>query len=93
MEKFIPAAGYILVETLDDRPQGLKLPDKKDSRKAKVISVGKDTVGVYNGEPHVAPCKVGDVILHEYQYEGDVELNKKKYKVVKFESVLGVYEL
>jgi len=44
------------------------------------------------GDVMEAPCKVGDIVYHAYQFEGDVLLKGKKHKIVRFEGILGVYE-
>jgi len=91
METFIPASGHVLLSPLDPPKSNFKLPETDNNRKGKVVAVGANT-RFNSGDVMEAPCKVGDIVYHAYQFEGDVLLKGKKHKIVRFEGILGVYE-
>ncbi len=89
--QFQCSPGHILVEQPEKESKGLLIPNSEETRKGRVVAVGDSLVGQFNGLEQKSPCKVGDIIFHAHQYEGDVSLKGKKYKVIRFDGVLGIY--
>lgn len=84
---FKPSPGYCLISPIEES-QGLT--KKTDTRKGTVVAVGSPVINQF-GTKIECPCKVGDVIQREFKYESDVFLDNKRYELVLFTSVQGVY--
>ena len=60
-----------------------------DIQISEVIAVGSSYIDT-GGIKREAPCKKGDIIIHEYTSNtGDVDFNE--YRFVKFHQVLSIY--
>lgn len=82
----------VLIEVLEDNGNNspIQLPDsaKKKPTKGKVISVGS---GVYNNEGKIIPLttKVGDCVYYRQWAGNEIELNGKKYVVMKESDIIA----
>ena len=95
--KFIPAPGIVLVEPIEkEQTSGVVTTSKSTTRilKGKVLEVGPDLIT--NADALLVSrhyCKAGDKITF-LSYEGDYDNfthENRKYYVVKFEDIRGIY--
>jgi co-chaperonin GroES (HSP10) len=90
-----PAPGYILAKPMEAEDKATSLvikQEEKTARKAKIIAVGKPTIGEFNGKPYTTEYKPGDVILHASIGYETVKINFDEYRLLKFGNILGKYE-
>lgn len=93
--RFQLSPGYILVEPIEeDNP--FKVDKKIDdtiTRQGKVLRISDDEYINDFGTTRKCPCRVGQEIAYQHQYnQAALIINFKEYPVVAFEKVLGTYE-
>lgn len=86
-----PAAGFFLVEELDDEATAFSIAgnDKKPQR-AKVLRVGGVAYFEHFERELLPPAEIGDIIIHSaFGYE-DITIKGIKYRLVPFTKVIAV---
>ena len=96
--KFLPTAGYILIEPQEVQTKtasGLYLPETANAekpQKGKVLAVGDEEVLV-DGLKKQSPAKIGDIVIYKKWGANEVKENDKEYLFVKFEDVLAIVKV
>jgi chaperonin GroES len=94
--KLTPLADRIVVEQAaaeEKTASGILLPDaaKEKPTKGKVISVGPGKLGD-NGKRYAIPVKTSDTVYYGKWSGTEVEVDGKKFVILKESDVLGVLE-
>lgn len=85
-----PSKGYIFVEPLDlEHSTAFHVANSEDTpRRAKVLAVGDKTYHT-SGSDYLAPCKVGDTIIHSGFGFEQIKHHGKEYRLIPFDKVLA----
>jgi len=88
-----PCKGYILVQPLDlQHSTVFSVAQAEDTpRLAKVLSVGNKTYHM-SGAEYLAPCAIGNTIIHSGFGFEQIKHEGKDYRLVPFDKILAVIE-
>jgi len=86
---FSPFPGWIIATPYISKTQTFNsLKEEAGSaQKSTVIAIGDSFIDDH-GNKRECPCKVGDVVLHQYVND-DYELGMDKYRAIKFYQVIA----
>ena len=88
---YIPVAGYILVEPLEETSvSGLNVVADEFPQLARVVKTGESTFNSYTDRLIKCPVKEGDIILHSSFGFEKVRHEGVEYRIVPFEKVLAI---
>jgi len=87
-----PLADRVLIEPLaaeEVTKAGIILPDsaKEERGEGKVVALGS---GILKGKSYEFSVKVGDRVLYGKYSGEEVKIDKKDYKIIKEEEILGI---
>ncbi|CDZ75448.1 Co-chaperonin GroES (HSP10) [Peptoniphilus sp. ING2-D1G] len=79
------------IEVEETTKSGIVLPSsaKEESNIAEVIAIGK---GILNDADKKDELKIGDKVVFSKYAGTEIELDKEKYTIIKFEDILAVVE-
>ncbi len=79
------------VEVEETTKSGIVLPSsaKEESNIAEVVAIGK---GILKDEDKKDELKIGDKVVFSKYAGTEIELDKEKYTIIKFEDILAVVE-
>lgn len=91
--KFLPSPGFVLIEPIERDTSKLSLAsdDGKRTLSGIVIATGNTYISEFDAIID-CPVKVGDNIAHTTIGYEEIIIERKKYRVVPFTKILGVYE-
>jgi len=93
--KFLPTAGYILIEPFEAEMKtasGLYLPETATAekpQKGKVLAIGEDEVSIY-GIKRGTKAKVGQTVIYKKWGANEIKEEGREYLFVKFEDILAI---
>lgn len=88
-----PLSNQVLIEQVKEEDKisgGIVLPEtaeKEESKKAKVISLGKITDE--KGNEIKAEVKAGDIIIHD-AFGHDIKEGDKEYQIISYKDILAI---
>ncbi|MDO5040552.1 MAG: co-chaperone GroES [Peptoniphilus sp.] len=79
------------IEMEETTKSGIVLPSsaKEESNIAEVVAIGK---GILKDEDKKDELKIGDKVVFSKYAGTEIELDKEKYTIIKFEDILAVVE-
>jgi co-chaperonin GroES (HSP10) len=91
--QFSPAPGYVLIEPIEREHYGglsISQRDAEPPKKGMVLAVGASVTTEY-GAVINSPVKMGQIIFHTTIGFEEFLIDVKKYRIVPFKNILGVY--
>ncbi len=92
--KLIPLVDHVLIESFEEEKvtaSGIILPEDKDNKpsKGKVVALPKDKSYVVDGITVTIDLEIGDTVYFTKYAPDEVEVEGKKYLVIKHSSLLA----
>lgn len=91
--KFIPSPGFCLIEPIEKDTTKLSLSSEDGRRtlSGNVLACGSTYTSEFDAMID-CPVKVGDNIAHATIGYEEIIMDRKKYRIVPFTKIMGVYE-